>query len=172
VKDFGLVGICCNRMGARFNSISLSIVNSESRDAIESSWDASVLGFFNMLNNCRLCASPECGFCSQVREQDKPHMRELLLSDDAKRLHYQVDKPSSDCTKQFWRFAKKKSGPDMKVQTCGQHATGDCPYHSEIFGKVHAAARCVHSVHKSLRTSRPLSFWPGDLLASNRYHII
>jgi hypothetical protein len=42
VKDFGLVGIGCNRMGAHFNPISLSIVNSESTDAIESSWDAFV----------------------------------------------------------------------------------------------------------------------------------
>jgi hypothetical protein len=61
-------------------------------------------------------------------------MGELLLSDDAKRLHYQVDKPSSDCTKQFWSFATKKFGPDIKVQTCGQHATGNCICHSEIFG--------------------------------------
>ncbi len=45
VKDFGLVGIGCNRMGAHFNPISLSIVNSDTRDAIESSWDTSVLGF-------------------------------------------------------------------------------------------------------------------------------
>jgi hypothetical protein len=84
VKDFGLVGIGCNRMGA------------------------------------------ECGFCTRVREQDKPHMRELLLSEDAQNLHYPVDKPSSDCTKQFWSFSKKKFDPDIKVQTCGQHATGEC----------------------------------------------
>ncbi len=63
-------------------------------------------------------------------------MRELLLSEDAKDLHYQVDKTSSDCTKQFWSFAKQKFGPDIKVQTCGQHATGECNFHSEIFGTV------------------------------------
>jgi hypothetical protein len=62
VKDFGLVGIGCNRMGAHFNPISLSIVNSESTDAIESSWDASVQGFYTVLNNCSLCSSAECGF--------------------------------------------------------------------------------------------------------------
>ena len=106
-------------------SISLSIVNSESRDAIESSWDTSVQGFYSIFNNCRLCDSAVCGFCSQVHEQDKPHMRELLLTGDVKRLHYQVDKPSSDCTKQFWRFSKKKFGPDIKVQTGDQHATGE-----------------------------------------------
>ncbi len=80
LKDFGLVGIGCNRMGAHFNPISLSIVNSESTDAIESSWDASVGGFYSVLKNCRLCDSVECGFCTQVREQDRQRMRELLLS--------------------------------------------------------------------------------------------
>jgi hypothetical protein len=87
VKDFGLVGTGCNRMGGHFNLLSLSIVNSQWRDAIESFWDASVLGFYGILNNCRLCAITECGFCTQVHEQDRPHMRELLLSDDAKWLH-------------------------------------------------------------------------------------
>jgi hypothetical protein len=135
VKDFGLVGIGFNRMGAHFNPISLnpislSIVNSESTDAIESSWDASVQGFYSIFNNCRLCSSAGCGFCTQVREQDKPHMRysELLLSKDAQDLHYQVDKPSSDSTKEFWSFSKKTFGPDIKVQTCGQHATGKCKF--------------------------------------------
>ncbi len=37
VKDFGLIGIGCNRMGAHFNPILLSIVNSESAAAIENS---------------------------------------------------------------------------------------------------------------------------------------
>jgi hypothetical protein len=111
-------------MGSHFNPKSLRIVNSESTDAIESSWDASVM------NNCRLCSSAECGFCTQVREQDKPLMRELLLSEDATELHSPIDKPSSDChgTKQFWSFAKKKFGLDIKVQTCGQHATGECNF--------------------------------------------
>jgi hypothetical protein len=128
VKDFGLVGIGCNRMGTHFNPISLSIVNSETTDAIESSWDASVQGFYSIFNNCRLCDKAGCGFFSQVREQDKPHMRELLQSQDAQDLHYQVDKPSSDCTKQFWSLSKKTFGPDIKVQTCGKHATGECRY--------------------------------------------
>jgi hypothetical protein len=50
-------------MGAHFNPISLSIVNSESAAAIESSWDASVRGLYSILKNCRLCDSAECGFC-------------------------------------------------------------------------------------------------------------
>jgi hypothetical protein len=127
VKDFGLIGIGCNRMGAHFNPISLSIVNSESAAAIESSWDASVKGMYSVFKNCRLCDSAECGFCVQVREQHmKPHMRALLLSEDAQRNHFPVDKPSSDCTKAFFSFSKKKFGPNVKMQNCCQHATGEC----------------------------------------------
>ncbi len=49
VKDFDLVSIGCNRMGAHFNPILLIIVNSESIDSIEQSWDTSVLGFYGIL---------------------------------------------------------------------------------------------------------------------------
>jgi hypothetical protein len=126
IKDFGLIGIGCNRVGAHFNPISLSIVNSESAAAIESSWGASVRGMYSIFKNCRLCDSAACGFCVQVREQNmQPHMRALLLSDDAERNHFPVDKPSSDCTKAFFSFCKKKFGPNVKVQNRGQHATGD-----------------------------------------------
>jgi hypothetical protein len=136
VKDFGLVGIGCNRMGAHFNPISFSIVSSESTYVIESSWDASIQGFYSKHNNCRLCSSAECGFCTQVREQDKPHMRELLLSRDAQDLHYQVDKPSSDCTKQFWIFSKKSSVPTSRCRPAAITQPVNAIFHSEFFGKV------------------------------------
>jgi hypothetical protein len=119
--------IGCNRI-AHFNPISLSIVNSESTAAIESSWDASVRGLYSVLKNCRLCDSAECGFCTQVREQDKPHMRALLLSEDTHNNHFPFDKSSSDCTKQFFSFCKKKFCPNIKVQNCCQHATDECTY--------------------------------------------
>jgi hypothetical protein len=114
-------------MGAHFNPISLNIVNSESTDAIESSWDASVLGF--------IIYSTTAG-CVQARNEDsvlRCASRTSRTFGHAKDLHYQVDKPSSDCTKQVWSFAKKKFGPDIKEQTCGQHATGECNF--RIFWK-------------------------------------
>lgn len=146
-KDFGMVGIGCNRMGAHFNPISLSIVNSESAEAIENSWDATIFGFYSLFKNCRLCTSSECGFCTQVREQDQKHMRALLLSKEAAHHHFPVDKPSSDNSKAFWSFAKKKFGRGVKVQSCGQQgptryryvpqsAFGLRIWHSEIFGKI------------------------------------
>jgi hypothetical protein len=60
-----------------------------------------------------------------IREQARMNrMRELLRSADGARDHFPVDKPSSDHTKQFFSFAKKKFGADTKVQQCGQHASG------------------------------------------------
>jgi hypothetical protein len=47
-NDFRIIGIGMNSMGSHFNPVSLNIVNSESRDAIQNSWDATITGLFNL----------------------------------------------------------------------------------------------------------------------------
>ncbi len=47
-KEFGIIGIRMNRMGAHFNPVSLNIVNSESKAAITACWDATVQVFFSL----------------------------------------------------------------------------------------------------------------------------
>ena len=42
--EFGIIGIGINSMGARFNPVSLSIVNSESKASIAACWEATVKG--------------------------------------------------------------------------------------------------------------------------------
>jgi hypothetical protein len=124
-KDFGIIAVGCNSMGAHFNLVSLSIVTSESGDAIEHSWDATTKAVFSLFKSVTLCDREECGCCEMIREQARmPRMRELLRSENGARDHFPVDKPSSDHTKQFFSFAKKKFGADTKVQQCGQHASG------------------------------------------------
>jgi hypothetical protein len=66
------------------------------------------------------CDSASCGCCQMIEEQaERPHMRQLLQPEDAHYKHFQLDKPSSDSSKQFYGWAKKTFGQD--VQQCGKH---------------------------------------------------
>ena len=124
-NDFGIIGIGMNSMGSHFNPVSLNIVNSESRDAIQKSWSSTVSGLFNLFEQVTLCESEKCGFCVMIKEQvsgtEGRLFREYLTSEEGIRHHFQVDKPSSDCTLQFFGWAKDTFGPGTAVQQCGNH---------------------------------------------------
>jgi hypothetical protein len=49
-KDFGMIGFGMNSMGAHFNPVSLSIVNTESKVALESAYDATCAGLHMLYN--------------------------------------------------------------------------------------------------------------------------
>ena len=46
----------------------------------------------------------------QVSDEGGSKWKQHLLSDDAARLHYKLDKPSSDSTISFFSWAKEKIG--------------------------------------------------------------
>jgi hypothetical protein len=50
-KDFALIGFGMNSMGAHFNPLSVSIVNSESKDAISSAYEATCNGLYTLYNS-------------------------------------------------------------------------------------------------------------------------
>ena len=129
-KNFGIIGIGMNSMGSHFNPVSLNIVNSESKMAIASSFDASVAGLYSMYKQANLCDSDACCFCTQIREQVEgphaQHFREYLKSDDAARKNFQIDKPSSHHTAQFFSWCKEVFGEDIAVQICGNHLGRKC----------------------------------------------
>ena len=131
-KDFGIVGFGMNSMGAHFNPVSLSIVNSESKPAVKSAYEATCSGLYTLYNNAVLCKDPKCGFCTQIFEQISDdgghHWKQHLLSDDAARLHYELHKPSSDSTLSVFSWAKEKFGEDCDVQQCGFHLSCKCIY--------------------------------------------
>ena len=134
VKQIAMIGIGVNSLGSRFNPLSLSIVNSESKDGVETSWAATELAFFSIFKSIVLCDDDECSFCAEVRFQgSNKHMIELLLSDDGKRNYLHIDKPSSDGTNLFFPTARKLFGPDVLIQKCGQHISGTLILISEIF---------------------------------------
>ena len=58
-----------NSMGVHFNPVSFSIVNSESKEGIESSYKATCGGLYSMYNSAVLFSNDECGFCTQLIHQ-------------------------------------------------------------------------------------------------------
>jgi hypothetical protein len=66
-----------------------------------------------------------CSFCTQVFEQVSDDggskWKQRLLSNDAARLHYKLEKPSSDSTPSVFSWAKAKFGEECEVQQCGFH---------------------------------------------------
>ena len=78
-----------------------------------------------MFEQVTLCESEKCGFCVIIKEQVTGSQgrlfREYLSSEEGQRHHFQVDKPSSDCTLQFFGWAKDTFGPGTAVQQCGNH---------------------------------------------------
>ncbi len=81
--------------------MSLNVVNSESREAIQNSWDVTTTGLFDLFKQVQLCELEQCGCCIMIKEQvadTKGRLfREYLASEEGIRHHFQVDKPSSDC---------------------------------------------------------------------------
>ena len=116
-------------MGAHFNPVSFSIVNSESKEGIKNSYMATCAGLYTMYNSAVLCANDQCGFCTQLIEQvsnpsdaDKgSEWQRYLLTVDATRWHFQLDNPSSDNSKGYFATAKELFGADCKVGQCGFH---------------------------------------------------
>jgi hypothetical protein len=123
--DFALIGFGMNSMGAHFNPVSVSIVNSESKQAISSAFEATCNGLYTLYNSTVLCQDPSCGFCTQifelVIEDGGTKWKQYLLSYDAANLHYKLEKPSSDSTPSLFGWAKEKFGDECQVQQCGFH---------------------------------------------------
>ena len=118
-KEFGLIGIGLNSMGAHFNPVSLSIVNSESKAAIKHCWEATVKGFYSLYQTVKLCDREECGMCCQLKENlvgvHGQHLRKVLASDCVENSYFHIDKPSSDNSHAFFAFAKETFGDDIPV---------------------------------------------------------
>ncbi len=140
-NDFGIIGIEMNGMGLHFNPVSLNTVDSESRDAIQNSWDATVTRLFDLVQLCD-SESEKCGCCVMIKEQvagsEYRLFREYLASEDGKRHHFQGDKPSSDCTLKLFVWAKDTFGQGIAVQQCGNHLRRE-------FFHLHDLISCVNS---------------------------
>jgi hypothetical protein len=110
-KDFALITFGMNSMGAHFNPVSISIVNSESKTTLIWSYNATCAGLYAMYNTVRVCGDETCGFCtqmSQITEQIEAKngtFKNQLASEDARKLFFPLDKPSSDDPIHFFSWS-------------------------------------------------------------------
>jgi hypothetical protein len=91
-KDFALLAFGMNSMGAHYNPVSISIVNSESKTSLGWSYNATCAGLYALYNTARSCGNETCGFCTLIKEQieDKTGtFKNHLASED----FFPLDKP-------------------------------------------------------------------------------
>lgn len=137
-KEIALIGFGMNSMGAHFNPVSFSLVNSESKEGIKNSYLATCAGLYTLYNSAVLCQDPECGFCTQVKAQITDQKgkatvwQQQLLSEDAQRGHYQLDNPSSDNSCAYFATGKELFGPDTAIGQCGHHLSCKLLFHCFI----------------------------------------
>ncbi len=104
-----------NSLGAHFNPVSISIVNLESKTSLDWSYTATCqcAGLYAIYKTARLCGNETCGVCAQITEQidaKNGTFKNLLASDDARRLVFPLDTPPSDNPIHFFSWAKEKFG--------------------------------------------------------------
>jgi hypothetical protein len=134
-RDFALLGFGVNSMGANYNPVSISLVNSESKTSLEWSYNATCAGLYALYNTAKLCGKETCGFCTQIKEQTEDKtgtFKNRLASEDATKLFFPLDKPSSDNAIHFFSWAKEKFGADTTVLQCGHHLSCKCCCHLHV----------------------------------------
>jgi hypothetical protein len=121
-RDLALLAFGMNSMGAHYNPVSISIVNSESKTSMEWSYNVTCAVLYAMYYTARLCGIETCGFCTQNKEQieDKTGtFKNCLASEDATKLIFPLDKHSSDNPIHFFSWGKETFGADTTVLQCG-----------------------------------------------------
>lgn len=122
-KDFCIIGFGVNSLGAHFNPISLSLANSESKEAIKFSFEATKTAMFSVFRDILRCDLESCGLCHMIKEQDINPFHDFSLSEAGIQNLFPLV-PSSDNSKAFFSFCKEQFGDRVKVQQCGVHLSG------------------------------------------------
>ncbi len=112
-KDFGFIGMGMNSMGAKLNTVSLSLAGKESTDMIDAAYECSVSALYKLYepppNGPKLCDDANRGFCSMLKHHNSGKWKAFLATDAGKAKQYKVKKPSSDNTNTFFGCAKENS---------------------------------------------------------------
>ena len=122
-KDFCIIGFGVNSLGAHFNPISLSLANSESKEAIKFSFEATKTAMFSVFRDILRCDLESCGLCHMIKEQDINPFHDFSLSEAGIQNLFPLV-PSSDNSKAFFAFCKEQFGDRVKVLQCGVHLSG------------------------------------------------
>ncbi len=127
--DFAIIGFGMNSMGARFNPVSISIVNSESSEAYHASFTATKKALYQAFDLVKECSNVDCKLCQTLGSHDVKEfniLRKSMRNQDPKKLP--VPKPSSDNSLAFIKLAKKEFGKHVDIQQCCVHFTGTLSY--------------------------------------------
>ncbi len=119
LQGFALISSGMNSTGANFKPVSISIVISESRIALDSAYNATCASLYRLFHSARLCGKDRCGFCAQFLEQIDGHShipKKLLALDDARRRFFPLAKPSSDNPIHFFSWVKEKFRSDVTLR--------------------------------------------------------
>ena len=106
-----MIAFGMNSMGVHYNTVSISIVNLESKTSLEWSYNVTCAGLYAMYNTARACGKETCGFCTQITERIEAKnctFKNRLASEDATKMFFPLGKPSSDNPIHFFSWAKEK----------------------------------------------------------------
>jgi hypothetical protein len=110
---FGTFGM--GSLGAHFNPVCFAIANGETAEAYEWTHRAVTESLYSDFDLIRPCVGPVCGheLCHLIKEEDRGAfntLRRNMKSESVKR--FPLDKPSSDNSGSFLKFAKKNFGKE------------------------------------------------------------
>ncbi len=112
-----------NSMGAKLNTVSLSLAAMESADMIDdAAYKSSGTALHSLyeppLKGPKLCDDSNCSFCSMLKHHNSGKWKTFLATDAGKAKKYDDRKPSSDNTNTYFGWAKRKFGSRTKKSQC------------------------------------------------------
>jgi hypothetical protein len=126
-KSIAMLGFGMGSLGAHFNPVCFAIANGETAEAYEWTYRAVTESLYAAFDQIKPCVGPDCGheLCTLIKEHDRGFfhtLRKSMRGEGIKR--FPLDKPSSDNSGTFIKFAKKEFGKDVPIQQCAVHFTG------------------------------------------------
>jgi hypothetical protein len=133
-----MLGFGMGSLGAHFNPVCFANTNGETVEAYEWTYRAVTESLYAAFDLIKPCVGPVCGhkLCALIKEHDRGAfntLRQNMKKESIKR--FPLDKPSSDNSGTFIKFAKKEFGEDIPIQQCCVHFTAalQVPNFSKLF---------------------------------------
>jgi hypothetical protein len=129
-KSIAMLGFGMGSLGAHFNPVCFAITNGESRETAEAyewTYRSVTESLYAAFDQIKPCVGPVRGheLCTLIKEHDRGPFNTLRKNMKKESIKsFPLDKPSSDNSGTFIKFAKKEFGKDVPIQQCGVHFTG------------------------------------------------
>jgi hypothetical protein len=151
-EKFAMLGFGLTSPGTHFNPVCLAIVKSESAEAYHWTYKAVSNAVYHSYSEINICAASDCGHpvCPLMKENDRcafNTLRKNMKSVADKR--FPLDKPSSDNSGAFIRFAKGEFSKNTLIQQCSVHFRL-IPNLSKHFPKCCRVPKCCKLISQNL----------------------